>query len=147
VSIVDIAAGVVLLVYVIRIGRRPVNPEKVEGMIAQMSKVASSPVIAIVGAGAVLANPGAFIPLALKTISETDPSAAGYIVNWVFFTLASLLPLAIALLLLLIARDWAQRLLRSVRDWLIRNVMRVAMVIGVLLALALLRNGISGLVS
>ena len=30
------------------------------------------------GAGAVLANPGAFIPLALKSISETDPSAAGY---------------------------------------------------------------------
>jgi hypothetical protein len=46
-------------------------------MVARMSKVASSPAVAIVGAGAVLANPGAFIPLALKSISETDPSAAG----------------------------------------------------------------------
>ena len=30
-------------------------------------------------------NPGAFIPIALKNISELDPSAAQYIVNWVFF--------------------------------------------------------------
>jgi hypothetical protein len=37
-------------------------------MVDQMSKVASSPVIAIVGAGAALANPGGFIPIALKTI-------------------------------------------------------------------------------
>jgi len=28
-----------------------------------------------------------------KTISETDPSAADYIVNWLFFSLVSLLPL------------------------------------------------------
>ena len=48
-------------------------------MIEQMSKVASSPVIAIVAAGATLANPGAFIPLALKDISETNPSAGEYI--------------------------------------------------------------------
>ena len=45
-------------------------------MVEQMSKVASSPAIAIVGAGAVLANPGAFIPIALKAISQTDPTRA-----------------------------------------------------------------------
>ena len=54
---------------------------------AQMRKVASSPVIAIIGAGAALANPGAFIPLALKDISETHPSTTQYIVAWVFFSL------------------------------------------------------------
>ena len=75
----------------------------------RMGKLASSPVIAILGAGAALANPGAFIPIALKDISETDPSATEYIVSWVFFSLASLLPLAIALVLLLVARDWTQR--------------------------------------
>lgn len=37
----------------------------VESAVARMGKVASSPAVAIVGAGAMLANPGAFIPLAL----------------------------------------------------------------------------------
>ena len=85
-------------------------------MVARMGKVASSPAVAVVAAGAVLANPGAFIPLALKSISETDPSAAGYVVEWLFFALVSLLPLAVALVLLLVARDWAERLLIRVRD-------------------------------
>ena len=103
-------------------------------MVARMGKVASSPAIAIVGAGAVLANPGAFIPLALKSISETDPSAAGYVVEWLFFTLVSLLPLAIALVLLVVARDWAERLLERARDWLIARARTVASVILFLLA-------------
>src|SRR6476659_5310023 len=51
--------------------------------------------VAIVGAGAALANPGGFIPLALKEISELDPSRAGYVADWLFFTLVSVLPLAI----------------------------------------------------
>ena len=58
-----------------------------------------------------LANPGAFIPIALKTISETDPSAAGYAVQWLFFALVSLLPLLVAIVLLLVAPGWAGRLL------------------------------------
>jgi hypothetical protein len=147
VAVVDVIAGSLLLIYVGRTRNRPLDPQKVESMVAQMSKVASSPAIAVVGAGAVLANPGAFIPLALKTISETDPSAAQYVVEWVFFTLASLLPLAIALGMLLVARDWAERLLQTVRDWLIANARTVAAVIVVLLAVALIRNGIAGLIS
>jgi Sap-like sulfolipid-1-addressing protein len=110
-----------------------------------MGKVTSSPVVAILGAGAALANPGAFIPIALKNISELDPSAAEYLVNWVFFSVASLLPLAVALVLLLVAPDWTQRLLGSVRVWLERNARTVAAVIVVLLAASLLRNGIAGL--
>src|SRR5204863_5221254 len=121
-------------------------PSKVDSMVAQMSKVASSRAVAVVGAGAVLANPGGFIPLALKAISETDPTAVQYLVEWVFFTLVSLLPLAVALLMLLVSRDWAKRQLGNVRDWLITNARSVAAVIIVLLALPLLRNGISGLV-
>ena len=80
-------------------------------MLAQMQKVASSPVVAILGAGAALANPGAFIPIALKDISELDPSATQYIVDWVFFSLVSLLPLAAALVLLLLAPGWTKRAL------------------------------------
>ena len=107
----------------------------------------NSPVIAIVGAGAALANPGAFIPIALKDISETDPSATEYIVDWVFFSLVSLLPLAIALVLLLVARDWTTQSLGSARVWLELHARTIAAVIVVLLALSLLRNGISGLTS
>ena len=116
-------------------------------MITQMQKVASSPVIAIVGAGAALANPGAFIPIALKNISELDPSASEYIVNWVFFTVVSLLPLAVAILLLIVARQRAERLLVAIRGWLERNARTVAAAIIVLLAASLIRNGIAGLTS
>jgi hypothetical protein len=49
------------LFVVVRLLRRPRDPKRVASMIDQMSKVASSPVIAIVAAGATLANPGALI--------------------------------------------------------------------------------------
>jgi hypothetical protein len=146
VAIFDVVAAVLLLGYVARTRNRPLQPAKVDSMVARMSKVASSPAVAIVGAGAVLANPGAFIPLALKSVSETDPSAAGYAVEWLFFTLVALLPLAVALFLLLVAPDSAGRLLVRVRDWLIAHARTVASVIIVILAVALLRNGIAGLV-
>jgi hypothetical protein len=116
-------------------------------MIDQMEKVASSPIVAIAGAGAALANPGAFIPIALKDISELDPSATEYIVDWVFFTVVSLLPLATALVLLLVAPEWTKQTLGSVRHWLDRTARNVAAVIVVLIALSLLRNGIAGLTS
>jgi hypothetical protein len=112
-----------------------------------MQKVASSPAVAIVGAGAALANPGAFIPIALKNISELNPSATEYIVNWVFFTVVSLLPLAVALVLLLVAREWAERLLEGVRRWLDKHARTIAAVIIVALAASLIRNGIAGLTS
>lgn len=147
VAVVDIAAAVFLLVLVARVMRRPPNPQKMAGMIDQISKVTNSPVIAIVGAGAALANPGAFIPIALKDISEMDPSATEYIVDWVFFSLVSLLPLAIALVLLVVAREWTTRILGSARVWLELHARTIAAVIVVLLALSLLRNGISGLTS
>jgi hypothetical protein len=112
-----------------------------------MQKVASSPVVAVVGAGAALANPGAFIPIALKDISELNPSATQYIVDWVFFSLVSLLPLATALLLLLFAPAWTKRALGGARGWLERNARNVAAGLVVLLALSLLRSGIAGLTS
>ena len=145
VAIVDIVLALLLLAWVWRVIRRPVDPKKLDGMIAQMSKIASSPVIAIIGAGAALANPGAFIPIALKDISETDPSATQYIVDWVFFSLVSLLPLAFAIVMLFVARSRTERALIVVRDWLTRNMMKVASVLIALLALSLLRNGIAGL--
>jgi Sap, sulfolipid-1-addressing protein len=147
VAVVDIVAAVFLLALVARVMRQPPNPQKTAGMVDQISKVTNSRVIAIVGAGAALANPGAFIPIALKDISEMDPSATEYIVDWVFFSLVSLLPLATALVLLLVAREWTTRVLGSARVWLELHARTIAAVIVVLLALSLLRNGISGLTS
>jgi hypothetical protein len=147
VAVIDVVAAVLILVFVVRLLRRPSDPKRIASTIDRMAKVASAPALAILGAGATLANPGGFIPLALKTISETDPSAAEYIVLWVVFTLVSLLPLAVALLLLIIARERAMRLLERVRGLIERRAQTVAAVILLLLAAALLRNGIAGLTS
>jgi hypothetical protein len=145
VAIADVVAAALLLGWVVRAMRRPPNPARTAAAIDQMRKVTASRAIAIVGAGATLANPGGFIPLALKEISELNPSAATYIADWLFFTLVSLLPLATALVLLLVARGWTERKLDSARAWLERRARTIAAVLLVLVSLALLRNGIAGL--
>src|SRR5690242_12788638 len=114
-------------------------------MVDRMSTVASSPWIAVVAAGATLANPGGFIPLALKAISETDPTAAGYAAAWLAFTVVSLLPLTLAIVLLLVSPSRAERLLGTARVWLEAHLRLIASVILLLLAASLLRNGIAGL--
>jgi Sap, sulfolipid-1-addressing protein len=147
VAVLDVVFAVVILAWVFRSSRRPPNPAQMQGMINKMSGLATAPIAAIAGAGAALANPGGFIPLALKDISETDPSATQYVVEWVFFALVSLLPLAVALLLLLVAPDWTGRVLARARDWLERRAMTIAYVLLVLISISLLRNGIAGLTS
>jgi hypothetical protein len=145
VAVIDVVAAVLLLAWVAGVLRRPRDPQRIAGMMEQMRKVTASPALAIVGAGAALANPGGFIPLALKEISELDPSRTEYVVSWLFFALVSLLPLAASLVLLLVAPGWTRRLLDSVRGWLELHARTIAAVIIVALALALLRNGIAGL--
>jgi hypothetical protein len=147
VAIVDVVAGVLLLIYVARVVRRPRDPKRTADAITRMSKISSSPVIAIVAAGATLANPGGFIPIALKDISQLNPSAAGYIALWVGFALVSLLPLLTALVALSISRDWTVSKLQASRSWLERHARTLAAVIVVLLAAVLLRNGIVALTS
>ena len=145
VAVLDLVAGSLLLVWVVIRARRPPDTKRQEAMLSRMSKIASSPAVAVVGAGAALANPGAFIPIALKAISEQDPSAAEYVAQWVLFSLVALLPLLVALILLVVAREWTTRMLRVARVWLDRHVRRIAIVIVVLLAVALLHNGLAGL--
>jgi hypothetical protein len=145
VAIVDVVAGALLLAWVVRALRRPRDPRRQAAMMEQIQKVSASPAIAILGAGAALANPGGFIPIALKDISELDPSRAEYVAAWLFFSIASLLPLLTALLLLALARDWTRRLLENARTWLERNARTIAAVILVVLAAALIRNGIAGI--
>ncbi|MFL5982670.1 MAG: GAP family protein, partial [Gaiellaceae bacterium] len=138
VAIVDVVAGALLLAWVVRALRRPRDPRRQAAMMEQIQKVSASPAIAIVGAGAALANPGGFIPIALKDISELDPSRAGYVAAWLFFSLMSLLPLLVALLLLALARDWTGRMLERARTWLDAHTRTIAAAILIALAAALL---------
>jgi hypothetical protein len=147
VAILDVVAGLLLLLYVVRALRRPPDPKRTADAIAQMSRVSSSPAIAIVAAGATLANPGGFIPIALKDISQLKPSTAEYIALWVGFALVSLLPLLAALLALGISHDGTVSKLQAARRWLERHARTLAAVIILLLAAALLRNGIVALTS
>jgi hypothetical protein len=145
VAIVDVVFAAAIVVVVVVSARRPANPQRIQGMVEQISKLTSAPILAILGAGAAVANPGGFIPIALKTISETDPSTAQYVVDWLFFSLISLLPLAAALVLLSVAPDRTTRVLQTARVWLERHARAVFLVLLTLLAIALLRNGIAGL--
>ncbi len=147
VAVLDVIASVFLIVFVVRFLRRPRDPKRVDTMVAQISKVASSSAVIVIGAGAVLANPGGFIPLALKNISETNPSTTQYIVEWILFSLVSLLPLSAAIACLLVSERWTLAVLWRTRDWLIGNARVVAAVILLVLAASLLRNGIAGLVT
>jgi Sap, sulfolipid-1-addressing protein len=147
VAILDIVLAVGLLAWIVRIVRSHDDPLKIDQMLDKMSGLATAPIAAIAGAGAALANPGGFIPIALKDISETNPTAYGYVVQWLFFSLVSLLPLAVALLLLVVARDWALRVLNGARRWLERRGLTIALVLLTLIAASLLRNGIAGLTS
>ena len=147
VAILDVVAGLVLIVWIVRVLRRPANPERQAGAIERMRGVASSPWIAVLAAGAALANPGVFIPIALKTISETDPSAGGYVVQWAVFTLVALLPLGLAIVLLVVAPGWTARILGRLRDWLELHARTIAAVLVLVLAASLLRGGIAGLTS
>jgi uncharacterized membrane protein YeaQ/YmgE (transglycosylase-associated protein family) len=147
VAIIDVVAGALALLYVVRALRRPRDPKRTAAMVEKMSGVASSPAIAIVAAGATLANPGGFIPVALKDISQLNPSAGEYIVLWLAFALVSLLPLITALISLVVAPERTKSVLRSARGWLELHARTLAAAIVVLLALALLRNGIVGLTS
>jgi hypothetical protein len=147
VAIIDVVAGVLLLAYVVRAVRRPRDPKRTADAIDRMSKISSSPVIAVVAAGATLANPGGFIPIALKDISQLKPSAGEYIALWVGFAIVSLLPLIAALIALSVSQEWTVAKLQSARGWLERHARTLAAVIIVLLAAALLRNGIVALTS
>lgn len=144
VAIIDVLAAGVILGWVARVARRPQNPAKAEAMIDRMSALATAPMVAIAGVGAALANPGAFIPLALEDISQADPTAAGYLVEWVFFSLVSVLPLVLALALL-VARGWTGRVLAVARRWLGQHARTIALVLLTLLTASPLRNGIAGL--
>jgi uncharacterized membrane protein len=147
VAVLDVAAAVALFWYAWHLHRHPFGAEKEDAMVSQVRRVASSRWIAVIAAGAALANPGGYIPIALKTISETDPTTAQYAIEWLFFALVSLLPLAAAIVLMIVAPHRAAPLLERARMWLASHLTPIAIVIILILAASLLRGGIAGLTS
>ena len=145
VAILDLVLGALAVFYAARLFRNPMSAESEQQMVDKASGLASSPAIAVVGAGAALANPGGFIPIALKDISQLNPTAGEYIVLWVAFALISLLPLSVALLMLRIAPDGTLRILHRAREWLTRNASRIGAVLILVVGAVLLRDGIAGL--
>src|SRR5271169_5188755 len=142
--LVGVVAALAIL-FAARLARRPMSPETEQGMVDKVSGLAASPAVAVLGAGAALANPGGFIPIALKDISQLNPNAGEYIVLWVGFALISLLPLSVALLMLRIAPDGTLRILQRARLWLTRNASKIGAVLIAILGVVLLRDGIVGL--
>jgi phosphotransferase system glucose/maltose/N-acetylglucosamine-specific IIC component len=64
---------------------------------------------------------------------------------WVAFSFASLLPLSVALVLLVVARRWTLERLQALQRFFERRLQTIFVVLLVLVAVALLRNGIAGL--
>src|SRR5262249_36709361 len=52
VAILDVVGGTLLLVWTIRLLRRPRDPKRLESMMAQIQRVTESPAIAVLAAGA-----------------------------------------------------------------------------------------------
>jgi Sap, sulfolipid-1-addressing protein len=115
------------------------------GVAKRMNKVASAPAPAIVAAGAALANPGVFMLLAAKSISQLGPSTGQYVLDWALFAIVALLPLAVALLMLLLAPGFTEPRLITARGFVERHARTIIAVVLLGLAASLLRDGIAGL--
>jgi len=145
VSIVTVILGALLLVYVVRLFLRPADSNQTARLTERMNKVASAPALATIAAGAALANPGIFMLVAAKSISQLDPSTAQYLLDWALFALVALLPLGTALLMLLIAPGFTEPRLITTRGWVERHARTIVAVVLLGLAASLLRDGIAGL--
>jgi hypothetical protein len=145
VSILNIVLGAVLLAYVARTMRRPGDPDKMAANLGRMQGLATGSATSIVLAGAALANAGPFMIVALKDISQLDPTRVQFILDWLLFALASLLPLGVALVFLRFAPARTAPRVRAAGQWLERHARTITLVLVGALAVTLLRDGIAGL--
>lgn len=145
VSIVTSIAGALVLVYAVRLLFQRTDDQQMANVKERMNKVASAPALAIVAAGAVLANPGVFMLIAAKSISQLDPSTGQYLVDWALFAVVALLPLGVSLLLLLLASGFTHPRLVTARGLVERHGRMILAIVLLGLAVSLLRDGIAGL--
>jgi hypothetical protein len=145
VLIFDVLAGTLLLLYAVRMLRRAPDPARTAQNFERVNALAGAPAITIVAAGALLANAGPFMLVALKGISELGASGLQYALDWLLFTLVSVLPLGVGLVLLRAAPAWTTPRLAVAHHFIERHARTIAAVIVVALGISLLREGIAGL--
>jgi hypothetical protein len=149
VSIVTLIAGVAVLGYVVYLVVRLMRRGHGEGEMAsteeRMNKVASAPALEIVAAGALLANPGVFMLLAAKNISQLNASTVQFVLDWLLFAFVALLPLGLALVMLLARVRAMQKILVVAHGLVVRHAQAILAVVLFGLGVALLRDGIAGL--
>jgi hypothetical protein len=146
VSVVTTLAGALVLGYAVwLLFHRRTGGDQMRGVAQRMNKVGSAPAPAIIAAGAALANPGIFMLLAAKSISQLNPTTAQYFLDWALFAIIALLPLATALLMLLVAPGFTEPRLITARGFVERHARTIIAVVLLGLAASLLRDGITGL--
>src|SRR4029077_15492030 len=73
VAVLDLILGALAVIYVVVCLRRPPDPARAQSMIEKMGKLATAPLLAIVGGGAALPKPGGFLPVGLKDVRALHP--------------------------------------------------------------------------
>jgi uncharacterized membrane protein len=145
VSIVTLVAGALVLVYVVRLFLRPAQSDQTARLTDRIERISSAPPLAVIAAGAALGNPGIFMLVAAKSISQLNPTTAQYLLDWALFAVVSLIPLGTALLMLRFAPGFTAPRLITARGWVERHARTIVAVVLLGLAVSLLRDGISGL--
>jgi hypothetical protein len=141
-AVVDVLAAIALVIWAATLLWQPQDSERSKNQVARIKHIAEAPAAAIIATGAALANPGWFTPLALTTVSETDPGVTRHIIEWLAFSVVSLLPLGAAVSVLAIAPDATTLFVQSARSWVARYARAVEGVLVLALAATLFRNGL-----
>jgi hypothetical protein len=156
VSIVTLIAGAAVLGYVLYLlirlvrlrhdGGSPAGSEdRIASTEARMNKVASAPALSILAAGAVLANPGVFMLLAAKNISQLNAGTVQFVLDWLLFAFVALLPLGLSLVMLLARVRAMDTILATAHGLVVRHAEAILAVVLLGLGVALVRDGIAGL--
>jgi hypothetical protein len=146
VSILSLALGCALGAYAVVVATRRRDDDQGNAIVERMRAVSGASGWTILLAGAVLANAGLFMVVALKGISQLDAEGLRYLLDWTLFAVVSLLPLVLALVLLVVAPGWAMPRLVRAREWIEAHARAMTATICGLLALSLIYEGVSALV-
>jgi hypothetical protein len=145
VSIVSLVLGFALATYALVTATRRRDRDQGSAIVDRMRSVSSASRWTILLAGAVLANAGIFMVVALKGISQLEAQGLTYLLDWTLFAVVSLLPLVVALTMLVVAPKWAMPRLSRARAWIEAHARDMTAVICGLLAASLIYEGVSGL--
>jgi hypothetical protein len=144
VSLLSLLLGCLLGGYALVVATRR-RGDQGTAIVERMQSVSRASGWTILLAGALLANAGIFMVVALKGISQLDVQGLRYLLDWTLFAVVSLLPLVLSLILLVLAPAWATPRLTIARGWIEVHARGMTATICGLLAISLIYEGVSGL--